>query len=76
MLFRINPATLSPPAEMRLYEGDYEALETRPGFCHHCHTGRCPVGVATQGRIWKNVWMWSRSRAARRNYLASLTLEN
>ena len=19
-----------------------------PGFCHHCHTGRCPVGVTTQ----------------------------
>src|SRR5262249_44997667 len=27
---------------------DYEALGTEPGFCHHCHTGRCPVGVTTQ----------------------------
>src|SRR6188768_3294672 len=27
---------------------DYEALGTRPGLCHHCHTGRCPVGVTTQ----------------------------
>ena len=31
-----------------LYEDDYEALGTKPGFCHHCHTGRCPVGITTQ----------------------------
>lgn len=31
-----------------LYEEDYTALGTAPGACHHCHTGRCPVGVATQ----------------------------
>jgi methylamine---glutamate N-methyltransferase subunit C len=31
-----------------LYEADYEALGVRPGFCHHCHTGRCPVGITTQ----------------------------
>ena len=23
-------------------------LRTAAGFCHHCHTGRCPVGVTTQ----------------------------
>ncbi len=27
---------------------DYEKLGTAPGFCHHCHTGKCPVGVTTQ----------------------------
>lgn len=27
---------------------DYEALGTAPGFCHHCHTGKCPVGITTQ----------------------------
>ena len=21
---------------------------TEPGACHHCHTGRCPVGITTQ----------------------------
>ena len=31
-----------------IYEEDYAALGTMPGACHHCHTGRCPVGVATQ----------------------------
>src|SRR5205807_6768905 len=28
--------------------GDYAKLETAPGYCHPCHTGRCPVGVTTQ----------------------------
>lgn len=27
---------------------DYRALGTEPGYCHHMHTGRCPVGIATQ----------------------------
>ena len=31
----------------RYVEG-YEALGTEPGACHHCHTGRCPVGITTQ----------------------------
>ena len=30
------------------YFDDYAALGTSPGKCHHCHTGLCPVGVATQ----------------------------
>jgi glutamate synthase domain-containing protein 2 len=28
--------------------GDYESLGAAPGYCHHCHTGRCPVGITTQ----------------------------
>ena len=32
-----------------LYVEDYAALGTAPGYCHHCQTGRCPVGVTTQG---------------------------
>jgi methylamine---glutamate N-methyltransferase subunit C len=31
-----------------LYVADYHTLGTEPGYCHHCHTGRCPVGVTTQ----------------------------
>src|SRR5881409_370666 len=31
-----------------LYVDDYQKLGTEPGFCHHCHTGRCPVGITTQ----------------------------
>src|SRR6266705_2059887 len=31
-----------------LFIEDYRALGTEPGYCHHCHTGRCPVGITTQ----------------------------
>lgn len=31
-----------------LYLDDYRALGTSPHHCHHCHTGRCPVGITTQ----------------------------
>ncbi len=30
------------------YEQDFRKLGTSPGACHHCHTGLCPVGIATQ----------------------------
>ncbi len=32
----------------RLFVDDYTKLGTQPGSCHHCHTGRCPVGITTQ----------------------------
>ena len=31
-----------------LYLEDYHKLATEPHYCHHCHTGRCPVGITTQ----------------------------
>jgi glutamate synthase domain-containing protein 2 len=31
-----------------LYVEDYEAIGAAPYACHHCHTGRCPVGITTQ----------------------------
>src|SRR5438094_8166764 len=31
-----------------IYVEDYRTLGTEPHFCHHCHTGRCPVGITTQ----------------------------
>jgi methylamine---glutamate N-methyltransferase subunit C len=54
---------------------DYRALGTAPGFCRHCHTGRCPVGVTTQDpRLERRLdpglgasWMI--------NYLKALTME-
>ena len=30
------------------YLESYAELGTEPGRCHHCHTGRCPVGITTQ----------------------------
>jgi len=31
-----------------IYEEDYQAIGAAPHHCHHCHTGRCPVGITTQ----------------------------
>ncbi|MEM7125175.1 MAG: FMN-binding glutamate synthase family protein [Chloroflexota bacterium] len=31
-----------------LYVEGYHALGTAPYHCHHCHTGKCPVGITTQ----------------------------
>ncbi len=31
-----------------LYIDDYKAIGAEPYACHHCHTGRCPVGITTQ----------------------------
>ena len=31
-----------------LYVDDYHAIGAEPYACHHCHTGRCPVGITTQ----------------------------
>jgi glutamate synthase domain-containing protein 2 len=31
-----------------LYIEDYHAIGAAPYTCHHCHTGRCPVGITTQ----------------------------
>jgi len=55
--------------------GDYERLGTEAGFCHHCHTGLCPVGITTQDpdleqRLDPEVgarWMT--------NYLKAMTME-
>jgi glutamate synthase domain-containing protein 2 len=31
-----------------MYQVDYHAIGAAPYHCHHCHTGRCPVGITTQ----------------------------
>jgi glutamate synthase domain-containing protein 2 len=31
-----------------IYAEDYEKIGAAPHACHHCHTGRCPVGITTQ----------------------------
>jgi methylamine---glutamate N-methyltransferase subunit C len=58
-----------------LYEDDYTALGTRPGFCHHCHTGRCPVGITTQDpELEKRLDVEQAARRVR-NYLTTMILE-
>ena len=58
-----------------LYEEDYAALGTRPGLCHMCHTGRCPVGITTQDpELEKRLDPVEGARRLR-NYLSTLTME-
>ena len=57
-------------------EANYQdEMGVEPGYCYHCHTGRCPVGVATQDpalRVRLNP-----DEAAERvyNFLHTLTIE-
>ena len=43
-----NGAMISLGCNSPRYLEDYQKLGTSPGACHHCHTGLCPVGMATQ----------------------------
>jgi glutamate synthase domain-containing protein 2 len=54
---------------------DYEALGASPGTCHHCQTGRCPVGITTQ--LPELEARLDPDRGARRlkNYFDVLTME-
>ena len=57
------------------YESDYAALGTAPGYCHHCHTGACPLGIATQKAELEARLDPERGGRLVRNYLSALTLE-
>ncbi len=54
---------------------DYAALGTAPGFCHHCHTGLCPVGVATQDTMLEQRLDPATGAKHVRNYLKTLNME-
>ena len=54
---------------------EYEALGTSPGFCHHCHTGKCPVGVTTQDAVLEQRLQPDVGSKRLRNYLKTLTME-
>jgi glutamate synthase domain-containing protein 2 len=56
-------------------EADYAALGTEAGFCHHCHTGRCPVGVTTQDAVLEQRLQPAWGAQQLRNYLQTLTME-
>jgi glutamate synthase domain-containing protein 2 len=54
---------------------DYAALGTAPGRCAHCHTGRCPVGIATQDAALETRLHSVHAATAVANYLRALTME-
>ena len=58
-----------------VYVEDYHAIGTEPGFCHHCHTGRCPVGVTTQDPDLEARLKPEQGARWLRNYLTVMLLE-
>jgi glutamate synthase domain-containing protein 2 len=59
----------------RSAEADYAALGTAPGYCHHCHTGRCPVGITTQDAVLEQRLDPAVGARRMRNYLKTMTME-
>ena len=54
---------------------DYAMLGTAPGFCHHCHTGKCPVGVTTQDAILEQRLDPAVGARRVKNYFQTLNME-
>jgi glutamate synthase domain-containing protein 2 len=54
---------------------DYREIGTEPGACHHCHTGRCPVGITTQDPALEQRLDVAEGARHVRNYLTTLALE-
>ncbi len=54
---------------------DYRAIGAEPGACHHCHTGRCPVGVTTQDADLESRLDPEQGARWLRNYLSVMVLE-
>lgn len=54
---------------------DYADLGTAPGYCHHCHTGKCPVGVTTQDPILEKRLEPEIGAQRVKNYLKTLNME-
>ena len=54
---------------------DYAAMGTKPGACHHCHTGRCPVGIATHDPVLTARLPVEEAAERVENFLRAMTLE-
>jgi glutamate synthase domain-containing protein 2 len=52
-----------------------EERRTSAGFCHHCHTGKCPVGVTTQDTLLEQRVQPEEGSRRVRNYLKTLKME-
>ena len=58
-----------------VYIEDYERIGTKPGYCHHCHTGLCPVGITTQEPELEKRLNPEQGARWLKNYLNTLVLE-
>ena len=75
MALGCNRDTYQQGGELHSAEADYAALGTAPGFCHHCHTGKCPVGVTTQDAVLEQRLEPEWGAKHLKNYLKTLTME-
>jgi glutamate synthase domain-containing protein 2 len=56
-------------------EPDYERIGTAPGFCHHCHTGKCPVGITTQDAVLERRLTPAAGAKHLKNYFKTMVME-
>ncbi|MGR6808459.1 FMN-binding glutamate synthase family protein (plasmid) [Sphaerotilus natans] len=75
MALGCNRDTYQQDGQIHSAEADYAALGTAPGFCHHCHTGKCPVGVTTQDAVLEKRLEPAWGAKHLKNYLKTLTME-
>jgi methylamine---glutamate N-methyltransferase subunit C len=54
---------------------EYANLGTAPGYCHHCHTGKCPVGITTQDAKLQERLQPEVGAKRLKNYLKTLNME-
>ena len=70
-----NSPTYVEGGVRRDVRADYRELGTAAGFCHHCHTGRCPVGVTTQDEVLQERLDPETGARWMTNYLKAMTME-
>jgi len=70
-----NSETYVQDGQHKVAINDYEKIGTRPGFCHHCHTGKCPVGITTQDEVLEQRLQPEIGAKRLRNYFKTLTME-
>lgn len=70
-----NAAMVALGCNSPRYEEDYAKLGTSPGACHHCHTGLCPVGVATQDEELQKRMNPAAGAERIARYLTAMTME-
>jgi len=75
MALGCNADTYTADGERRSAAAGYAELGTAAGFCHHCHTGRCPVGITTQDPVLERRLEPERGARWLRNYVRTLNLE-
>ena len=70
-----SAAMVAMGCNRNVFAEDYAELGTAPGYCHHCHTGRCPVGITTQDPKLEARLQPEQGARWLRNYLSTMVLE-